>query len=176
MVINKYILKENYYEMHIIKTDGEEAVCLIDEEDYDFCKNINWTFRRRGNHYCVKATTRPYANIHLHRILLRENISPNVVVDHINRNALDNRKNNLRAASYSINSSNAKPRIESNSGIRGVYKRKARPGVAKESWICEWSIEGKRFSKSFSIEKYGEDEAFERAYNLRKEKEKELKI
>ena len=89
---------------------------------------------------------------------------------------MDNRKSNLRATTRSINSTNAKPRTENKSGIRGVYFRKARPGIAKASWICEWSENRKRYTKSFSIDKYGEDEAFRLAVNLRKEKMKEMKI
>ena len=89
---------------------------------------------------------------------------------------MNNRKSNLRIVSRSINSTNAKPRTESKSGIRGVYFRKERPGVAKASWICEWSINGKRHSKSFSIAKYGEEEAFRLACSLREEKMKEMKI
>ena len=97
------------------------------------------------------------------------------VIDHINRDPLDNRKINLRIVSRSINSTNAKERTESKSGIRGVYRREARPGIAKASWVCEWS-DGKRHSKSFSIEKYGEDEAFRLACDFRENKLKEMKI
>ena len=97
-------------------------------------------------------------------------------VDHINRNTLDNRRENLRLVSRSINATNARPRTESKSGVRGVYFRKERPGIAKAAWICEWSIEGERHSKSFSIAKYGEAEAFDLACALRKEKLKEMKI
>lgn len=46
-------------------------------------------------------------------------------VDHINRDKLDNRKGNLRYASRSQNNANAKVRIDSISGIKGVcwYRR-----------------------------------------------------
>ena len=55
---------------------------------------------------------------------------------------------------YSINSSNAKARSESKTNIRGVYFRKARPGIAKASWICEWSDKEGRHSKSEKERKY----------------------
>lgn len=47
---------------------------------------------------------------------------------------------------------------------------------SKDSWICEWSIEGKRYTKSFSCDKYGENEAFELAKKFREDKLKEMKI
>lgn len=174
MVINNYVKMENYYILTIIKTDKETAEVLIDEEDYLKCKALKWTFRRRNQHYCVKCTTKIYANTPLHQFLIGK--PETGVIDHINKNGLDNRKMNLRVTSYSINSSNAHARTESKTNIRGVYKRKVRPGVAKASWVCEWSIEGKRHTRSFSIDKYGEEKAFELAFNLRKQKEKEMKI
>ena len=99
-----------------------------------------------------------------------------MVIDHINRDPLDNRKENLRIVSHSINSINAKARIESKTKIRGVYYRKERPGISKAAWICEWSKDGKRHSKSFSIGKYGEDEAFRLAYDFRSKILREMKI
>lgn len=82
----------------------------------------------------------------------------------------------MRLVNNSINSTNARPRTESKSGIRGVYFRPARPGISKNAWICEWSNNGRRHTKSFSCEKYGENEAFELAKNFREEKLKEMKI
>ena len=45
-----------------------------------------------------------------------------MVVDHINGDALDNRKENLRVCSYSQNSCNKKIRSDSRSGYKGVVK------------------------------------------------------
>ena len=111
--------------------------------------------------------------IYFHRLIMG---NPNCEIDHLNRNTLDNRRENLRVVDFSINATNAKARIESKTNIRGVYFRKARPGIAKASWICEWSDKEGRHSRSFSIEKYGEEQAFELACSLREEKMKEMKI
>lgn len=173
-IINIIIVEKEYGILHIEKIDKTTVNTLFSLEDLELIQNNRWTFKidNSGN-YRIRATTKPYAGKDLSTILLGKE---NKVVDHINRNTLDNRRANLRAVTNSINSINAKPRIESKSNIRGVYFRKERPGIAKASWICEWSIEGKRYSKSFSIEKYGEEKAFELAYSLRQEKIKEMKI
>ena len=126
-----------------------------------------------GN-YRVRCNTKPYAGKELHQVLLQ--YDNKMVCDHINRNPLDNRKENLRIVTPSINATNARARTESKTKIRGAYRREARPGIAKAAWVCEWSIEGKRHSKSFSVEKYGEEKAFNLANSLRQEKMKEMKI
>lgn len=174
-VINQYIEAEDYYILHIIRTDKKEIDTIFSKVDYSLISKYKWSFRIDSNgDYRITSNS-----VELHRkdmstFLL--NGSMDKVVDHINRNTLDNRRENLRLVSRSINSTNAKPRVESKSNIRGVYYRKARPGIAKASWVCEWSINGKRHSKSFSIEKYGEEEAFRLAKSLREEKMKEMKI
>ena len=89
---------------------------------------------------------------------------------------MDNTRENLRLVNRSVNASNARARTESKTSIRGVSFRKERPGIAKASWICEWSFNGERHTKSFSIAKYGNEQAFSLACKLRQEKMKEMKI
>lgn len=57
-------------------------------------------------------------NRRLHQLVLPNN-NPDVEVDHINGNKLDNRKENLRLVSHAINLRNRK--AYSLSGIKGVY-------------------------------------------------------
>lgn len=159
----------------IIRTDKKEITILISFADYDKISKHKWTFKIDNNgDYRVHSTSVGLRGKDLSTWLL--NGTGDMVVDHINRNTLDNRRENLRLVSRSVNSTNAKARIESKTGIRGVYKRVARPGIAKESWICEWSDITGRHSKSFSCEKYGEEEAFRLAKSLREKKMKEMKI
>ena len=175
-VINNYTIQENYVELEIIRTNDATIKTIFSLEDYDFIKQFRWTFKydNKNDAPRIRATTGPFVGKDMSTILL--NVTTQNFVDHINRDTLDNRRENLRLVSRSINATNARPRTESKTGIRGVYFRKERPGISKAAWICEWSHEGKRYSKSFSIAKYGESEAFDLACALRQEKLKEMKI
>lgn len=175
-VLNEYIEKDNYYILHIINTRNIEAFGKIDKDDYIRVSQCKWTLSVHENDIRIVSNENSLQRIGLHQFILC-NDDDNMVIDHINRDPLDNRKINLRITNRAVNSTNAKSRKESSCNIRGVYKREARPGIAKASWICEWTDENhKRHSKSFSIEKYGEEEAFRLAKSLREEKMKEMKI
>lgn len=109
----------------------------VDEEDFEkfggmkwyasFCKSIN-------NFYACRKTKKIY---YLHRVIMG---SPEgMVVDHINHDTLDNRRENLRICTQNQNMMN---RIgsssHSKSGIRGVYWHK-RAG----KWTSQIHINGK---------------------------------
>jgi hypothetical protein len=170
--INEYtIIKNGICSINIINTKGEKAICLFDYEDLKILQQHSWTIRLdKQSHYRVQSEGKS-----LHQFLL-EYDSSKYCVDHIDQNPLNNCRSNLRITTSSINSTNARPRPESKTKIRGVYFRPARKGISKDSWICEWSVNGKRHTKSFSCEKYGEKKAFELAKKLREEKMKEMKI
>jgi hypothetical protein len=174
-VLNEYIEYEDYYELHIINTNNVEIFSKIDKDDFKKISQYRWTIAKHQNDIRVISLSQELNKQYLHQFVLGDS-NHQYVIDHINRDPLDNRKNNLRFTTPSVNSTNAKPRTENKSGIRGVYRRNARPGIAKASWVCEWSENKKRHSKSFSIEKYGEEEAFRLASTLRERKMKEMKI
>ena len=174
-VFNEYIFHQDYVELHIINTSNIEAFGKIDTEDYERVSQHHWSLKIQKKDVRIIGSSIEVQRTYLHQYILKNN-NKQLVIDHINRDPLDNRKANLRITTCSINSTNAKPRKENNSGIRGVYRRKARHGIAKASWVCEWSDNKKRYTKSFSIDKYGEDEAFRLATSLRQEKMKEMKI
>lgn len=62
------------------------------------------------------------------------------IVDHINRNKLDNRIENLRAASRNENARNRKLHTNNTSGVKGVSWRK---DVSK--WVANISYENKQY-------------------------------
>lgn len=90
------------------------------------------------------------------------------VVDHIDRNKLNNNWLNLRWTTFSINGRNTPLKSNNTSGIKGV-----RYDADKNRWRAMWNDNDKKHcNKSFNINKYGNDEAKQLAINYRKEMEK----
>ena len=88
------------------------------------------------------------------------------VVDHIDRNRINNHFLNLRWATESMNQRNTTIRNDNTSGIKGVYFK-----AVRNSWVAQWNNnDGNHYSKSFSIKKYG-DQAKQHAINKRLEME-----
>ncbi len=103
---------------------GEEA--FIDDEDYDRVSLFKW-YMRHG-YACTAYHKGGYSrtdkdrthNMSMHRYLMG---FPDGVVDHINRDRLDNRKSNLRVVTYAQNALNA-DRPAGVTGYLGVKKEK----------------------------------------------------
>lgn len=103
---------------------------IIDTEDLDKVKDIKWKLSWNG--YAM-STPRSRPSRHMSRVIYgEEKLTPELFVDHINHNTLDNRKKNLRSATKSENAMNSillgnpgsnNPAIgvyESNSGLYNV--------------------------------------------------------
>ena len=97
-------------------------------------------------------------------------------VDHINGIKTDNRLNNLRCIPKKMQLRNMPKRSDNTSGVQGVSRwettRRGNQKVAMWRATCH-DQKGKQVIKTFSIKKYGEDEAFKLACNARKEMEKQ---
>ena len=116
--MNLYVIHDDYAE--ILFEDQENNIVgstCIDLEDVNKCKEHKWMITEvMGNTQYVKAII-DNKNTSLHRFVL--NYNGDNVVDHINRNGLDNRKNNLRIVSNSENCVNSKTR--SATGEKNIY-------------------------------------------------------
>lgn len=87
----------------------------IDDEDFERVSQYTWTLSDNYAHAWDGEK-----HISLHRFIT--NCPANMVVDHINHDGLDNRKENLRICTYSQNSMNVKKRKISTSKFKGVTK------------------------------------------------------
>ena len=113
---NEYIIYGNYASMKLYDILGNyRAECLIDLEDIIELKQYKWYLDSVG----YVRTTIDKKKIRLHRFLLKP--PTNMVVDHINNNRLDNRRENLRIITHANNLRRANNNMNNKTGVRGVY-------------------------------------------------------
>lgn len=79
----------------------------IDDEDFERVSQYNWCAAKLQNYNKYYATNKRKDNHtkYMSRFILGV-LDKNILVDHINRDTLDNRKANLRTCTYSQNNSN----------------------------------------------------------------------
>ncbi len=95
-------------------------------------------------------------------------IDEHMVVNHIDSDGFNNHPDNLEVVTYSVNSYLAKRQAKQNGFPKGVSK--SRSGNCDYIKGC-LKVNGKDFSRCFSIRKYGEAEAFRLACAWRKSME-----
>ena len=109
-------------------------VLLVDDADAQLVSRRRW--------HAIPARSTFYAQAGddtstlLHRWLL--DVAPGVLVDHINRNGLDNRRANLRLATTSQNHANRPAPSNNTSGYKGVSR--ARSG----RWVAYITVDYRR--------------------------------
>lgn len=75
-------------------------VALVDDEDFEYLNQWKWYALKTGNTYYVRTAIYPKGEkgkqklIQMHRLIMKP--PDHLEIDHINRNALDNQKHNLR--------------------------------------------------------------------------------
>lgn len=90
---------------------------LVDASDADQFLGKNIQFNGRVAYIAIKGNGKQY-NYKIHRMILGLSKQDRKLVDHINRNPLDNRRSNLRICTHSQNCMNK--RSKSKSGFKGV--------------------------------------------------------
>lgn len=137
---------------------------LIDAEDFEKVNEHSWyIWNARGRQYVMRSQRfgRKQTTIKLHRFLM--NAQPGDVVDHINRDTLDNRKCNLRITNQSVNVRNSGIRSDNKTGHKGI-------SLCKQTGMyrVEIQLHGKRYRD------FGRFHTLELAIEARKNAEIEL--
>jgi hypothetical protein len=92
---------------------------LIDDEDMKFIENKTLMDRSGYAGFVVHKNGKQKTYL-IHRLIM--NAKPDQLIDHINRNKLDNRKSNLRFTDRSKNAANCKVHKHNTTGYKGVSK------------------------------------------------------
>ena len=146
-------------------------VALVDAEDYDELSKYKWHARPspQGVFYAQRAQLKAeYADnkrkiTQMHRQIMGVT-DPDMYIDHINHNTLDNRKSNLRKCNSSQNQMNSKPEKGSSSKYLGVslgYGGKFRvsisvDGVTVDGGYFKCEIEAAKARDALSKKHFGE--------------------
>lgn len=115
-------------------------VAIVDNDDYQLLSKHKWTAHvMNGVSYAVRRTkvNGKFTNISMHRVIM--NADESVIIDHKNRDGLDNRRANLRIATKSQNAINSKNRIGTSSKYRGVTYDKI-----NDKWKAYIRVKGKQ--------------------------------
>ncbi len=106
---------------------------IIDEEDFHLVKNGVWL--DRDGYAQINSSKR------IHRLVVEKMIGKPIpkgnVVDHKNRNRLDNRRSNLRLCTVKDNNRNVS-KVKGSSRYKGVYWKSNR-----NKWSSQIKVEGK---------------------------------
>lgn len=137
------------------------AYALVDDADYEFLKQWCWQINWKG--YAVRSVylgkvdgLHKKATVFMHRILTAA--PPELQVDHINCNTLDNQKSNLRLCTNGQNKSNGVSYKNSTSKYRGVSYHK----TSKKKWLAQIQKDKKKLIIGF----FEKEEDAAMAYNI----------
>jgi hypothetical protein len=122
-IVSKLIRKYNKYEyidnntIKLLSSNNYEKYFYIDSEDLNKIINYCWRFTTRG----YIETTIGHKIIKLHQLILdRVGVYDNLIIDHKDRDPLNNRKENLRLVGQDKNAINSSMQSNNTSGIIGV--------------------------------------------------------
>jgi hypothetical protein len=131
---------ELYLEVQL--QDGRVMKCDLD--DSAFASERTWSSwqNKTGQdvYYACWSGRKNDYGVRFHQVLCPQWI----VVDHINRDGLDNRRANLRDGVNGVNARNMGKRADNSSGVTGVsYSENS------NAWVVQWSENGRRRMKRF---------------------------
>ena len=170
--------KENNLTKNMIKVVDKKTILVKLTQDMIMITDIQ--FSDICQKYIICSTKSGSENSKYYASLLINNklnyfhkyITGNNMTDHNNRNPLDNRLENLKKTTPKLNNNNrGSPKKYINNefhmlGVRFIQK--------DESWQARIKQDNKEYTKSFSVKKYGYDEAKNMAIKARDEFNKQF--
>ncbi len=125
---------DDYVEVQLLGNFGENKLFKISKTDYPMIMDYKWYLNSNGYPYTFGKGSINFGKRGktLHKFLFRkQRIEKGYVIDHINRNKLDNRRENLRIITQKENSYNRTKNSNSNNTYKGVKLDKKTLGTYK---------------------------------------------
>lgn len=141
---NDFFVDADVVKIYLKKRNGDTIIAIVDAADMDRVRKFrnSWCYAKAKSGQIYVVGTLPYHRpnkripVYLHRWIL--DTPSDLVVDHINRNPLDNRRSNLRICTRRENSQNMGANSLSTTKIRGVYFEKQ-----INKWRAQITVNGK---------------------------------
>lgn len=131
-------------------TQGKFA--LVDDDNFEYLNQFKWyAWKENYVYYALRHPPRDMKiqkTIRMHREILKLSDGDGIIVDHINRDGLDNRKCNLRRVSSQVNVINRGLRSTNKSGYVGVCWHKR-----VKKWSATLCFNGKKIHCGYSDDK-----------------------
>ena len=135
---------------------AENAIVLVSKSSLNLILQFQW-YLGKGNYPITHGTDDKSIvfgkGVKMHKLLF-PNLSQGLVIDHINRNRLDNRIENLRICTRKQNSYNTSKRNKDN--YKGVYKQ------TNNLWTAKASKDG----KIYEIKDIGDEKQAAQVYDM----------
>lgn len=136
---------------------GRGVVAFVNDDDYMWLSQYKWHHARGKNtFYAVRTATVSgrQTTERMHRLLL-----PGVAqVDHIDGNGLNNQRWNLRGSNNTTNHRNQRMRVDSTTGLKGVYWYEAR-----KMYRAYIKVDNKTIYLAWTKDKYEASRAYDEA-------------
>jgi hypothetical protein len=123
----------------------------VDDADFEFLSQWKWyaakswgdKFRAERNLSAkeCRALGKNHSVLRMHAALV-PCLKQGEIVDHIDGNALNNQRANLRAASKSTNGMNRGVSVKSKSGFKGVHLWKHKNHKREKPWVTQVGLSG----------------------------------
>ena len=137
----------------------QDQWALVDDEDYEMLTEHKWSALRdhkTKDRFYVKRNSPTDSNGKRKIILMHREITnapKGKVVDHINGNPLDNRKENLRVCTQQENTMNRRKHKNNKSGYKGVSYKKKKKDMINE-YSKPWQAQIRHNQKSICLGYY----------------------
>ena len=115
-------------------TQGKQTI--VDDDDYDYLSSFKW-FAHKESYTFYAYRKKNGKMLSMQNVIM--NPESGLVVDHINRNGLDNCRENLRVVTRSVNSRNMKIRIDNTTGHTGVVI------IQSKKWVARKKFDGRNY-------------------------------